>query len=73
MMDILVAYLPFLIPLLVVQLGAQAWSIVHLFRQDTRVRGGNKVIWAIVILGFQLLGVLAYQLFGRLPASEDEP
>lgn len=68
----LVAYLPFLIPLLVLQLGAQAYSVVHLFRSDTRVRGGNKIVWAIVILGFQLLGVLVYLLFGRTPPSDEE-
>ena len=72
-MENLMPYLPFLIPLLVLQLGAQAFSVVHLLRRDTRVRGGNKVIWAIVILGFQLLGVLAYHLFGRLPVSGDDP
>lgn len=59
-------------PLLAPAAWAQAFSVVHLLRRDTRVRGGNKVIWAIVILGFQLLGVLAYHL-GRLPVSGDEP
>lgn len=72
-MNNLMAYLPFLIPLLVLQLGAQAYCIVHLMRRDTRVRWGNKIVWAIVILCFQLLGVLVYLLFGRLPTSDEEP
>jgi hypothetical protein len=29
------------------------------------VRGGNKVVWGVVIVLGQLLGPLAYFLFGR--------
>ena len=57
--------LPFLIPLIVLQLALLGTGIYDLTRPERRVRGGNKLIWGIVIVFGQLLGPLIYFLFGR--------
>lgn len=53
------------IPLALIDLGMVIYSIVDLFKADRRVRGGNKLIWLLVILLVSTLGWLAYLLFGR--------
>ena len=57
--------LPFLIPLLILQLALLVAGLYDLTRPERRVRGGNKVVWGIVIVLGQLLGPLIYFLFGR--------
>jgi len=58
--------LPLLVPLVVVQLALMALALRDLLNEDRRVRGGNKGIWACVIVFGQLLGPLAYLAFGRV-------
>ena len=57
--------LPFLIPLVVLQLTLMAVGLYDLTRPDRRVRGGSKLVWGLVIVLGQLLGPLVYFLFGR--------
>lgn len=57
--------LPFLIPLIILQVTLMAIGLWDLTRPDRRVKGGNKVVWGVVIVAFQMLGPLAYFLFGR--------
>jgi hypothetical protein len=38
---------------------------VDLFKPDRRVRGGNKLVWLLVILLVSTLGWLIYLLAGR--------
>ena len=54
------------IPVIQLQLGLLIAAIVDLLRDDRAVRGGNKGLWAVVIVFGQLLGPLAYLAFGRL-------
>jgi len=68
-METMQPYLPYLIPLVLVQLALQVLSLLQLLRPETRVRGGSKLIWGIVILAFQLMGVLVYHLAGKLPPN----
>lgn len=58
--------LPLLIPLILIQLGLMALALRDLLRPERRVRGGSKGVWAVVIVFGELLGPLAYLLFGRL-------
>jgi hypothetical protein len=53
------------VPLIVLQVALLLVAIYDLTRPDRRVRGDNKVVWAVVIVALQLLGPLAYFLFGR--------
>jgi hypothetical protein len=64
-LDQLVALLPFLVPVVLIDLGLIVYSLIDLFRQDRRVQGDNKLIWALVILFVSTLGPLVYLLVGR--------
>ena len=57
--------LPFLIPLVIVQIALIGIGLYDLLRPDRRVRGGSKLIWGIVIVLISIFGPLVYFLFGR--------
>jgi len=56
--------LPFLIPLVAIQVGLMVWALVDLARRDV-VKGGRKLPWAIVIVVVSIIGPIAYLLVGR--------
>ncbi len=59
----IIRLLPLLAPLLLIQLGLMVVALVDLARREhTR---GPKWIWVIVIIVGELVGPLAYFLFGR--------
>jgi len=47
----------------VVQYGLAYWTLRDLQRRP-RVRGGNKVLWAIIILALPIVGPLLYASIG---------
>jgi hypothetical protein len=57
--------LPFLIPIIVLQLVLMAVGLYDLTRPERRVKGGSKLVWGLVIVFGQMLGPLVYFLFGR--------
>ena len=57
--------LPFLIPLIVLQLVLMGVGLYDLTRPERQVKGGSKWVWALVIVFVNLLGPLVYFLFGR--------
>jgi Phospholipase_D-nuclease N-terminal len=57
--------LPFLVPLVILQLVLMGVGLYDLTRPERRVRGGSKPLWGLVIVLGQLLGPLIYFLFGR--------
>lgn len=52
-------YLPFLIPLLVIQYGLAFYCLVKLLKQQS-VHYLNKWIWAVLILFIQFIGPILY-------------
>jgi len=56
-------YLPFLIPVLLLQLGLAIFCLVDLARREKTK--GPKWMWAIIIIFGQLAGPLVYLLIGR--------
>ena len=56
--------LPFLIPLVIIELALLVIALVDLIRREN-VRGDSKVVWAIVIVIFGIIGPVVYFLFGR--------
>ncbi|MEW6223811.1 MAG: ATP-binding cassette domain-containing protein [Chloroflexota bacterium] len=64
-----------LVPLFVVQLGLMVLAVIDLLRDDRRVRGGNKGVWAVVIVFVSMFGPVLYFLLGREegPAEPAEP
>jgi hypothetical protein len=56
--------LPFLIPLFVLEVALLVIALVDLVKRE-RVRGGNKVVWALVIILINIIGPIVYLLLGR--------
>jgi hypothetical protein len=62
-MDIIMKYLPFIIPLAVIELGLTVAALVHILTHKT-YRKGNRVLW--VVLSFvQIIGPVLYFVIGR--------
>ena len=53
-----------IIPIIIVQLLLQVASLISLVKSKG-VQRGNKAIWAIVIVLFQLIGCILYWTLGR--------
>ena len=62
-MDGMSEVLPFLIPILLLQITLMAIAVVDLVRRE-RTRG-PKWAWAIAIVFFNIVGPVVYLLFGR--------
>lgn len=69
-LDEVAGALPFLVPLLILQVVLMVVALVDLVKRE-RVRGGNKIIWAVVIVVFNIIGPIAYLLAGRLESAGD--
>jgi Phospholipase_D-nuclease N-terminal len=52
-------------PLIILQLGVQIWGLIDLSRPNREVVGGNKLIWALVIVLGSLIGTIVYFVAGR--------
>ncbi len=59
----IVKILPFLIPLILLELGLLVWALIDVARRP-RVRG-NKVVWILVIVLINIIGPILYFIFGR--------
>jgi hypothetical protein len=62
-MDTLRELLPFLIPIILLELVLMAVALVDLARRE-RTRG-PKWVWAIAIVFLNLIGPIVYLIFGR--------
>ena len=57
--------LPFLIPLVIAELGLLAYTIYHILTHKTYKRG-NRALWIIVaIIGMQFWGPILYFVLGK--------
>lgn len=64
-MENLTEYLPFLIPLVLVELGLFLYALVHILKHD-HYKTGNRTMWLIVIiLLMNLIGPILYLILGR--------
>jgi hypothetical protein len=68
-LDEILGVLPFLIPLLIVEIALLVIALVDLIRRE-RVRGDNKVVWALIIVLINVIGPIAYLLAGRLEGPD---
>ena len=53
------------VPLIVIYFALLIFAVVDLLRDDRRVRGGNKGVWALIIVFINGFGPIIYFLFGR--------
>ena len=57
--------LPFLIPLIIVEIILLAVTLRHIFTHDTYNRG-NRAIWVLVtIIGMEFIGPILYFVLGK--------
>jgi hypothetical protein len=57
--------LPFLVPLVLLQLTLLVLGLWDLTRPARQVRGGSKVLWGIVVICVGVFGPLVYFMVGR--------
>lgn len=64
-MDNIMEFLPFLIPLVVVQLGLLAYTLYHILTHKHYKRG-SRILWVLVaIIGMEFIGPILYFLLGK--------
>jgi len=63
-LEIVLDMLPFLIPLFVLEVVLLVIALVDLVKRQ-RVRGGNKLVWVLVIVFIEIIGPAIYLLLGR--------
>ena len=54
-----------LTPLAVIQLALLGFALKDLLNPERRVKGGNKLVWALFIVLVNLIGPLVYFFAGR--------
>ena len=54
-----------LAPIVVIQVGLLIAGLIDLGRDERHVRGGNKLVWALIIVFVHLLGPIIYFVAGR--------
>ena len=65
MMEQLLEFLPFFIPLIIVQFILLGYTLYHILTHDTYKRG-NRVIWLIItIVLMNYVGPILYFVFGK--------
>jgi hypothetical protein len=64
MLENLMQYLPFLIPVLLIQLGLLIAALLHILRHNT-YRSGNRVLWLIVVIVVNIIGPILYFVIGK--------
>ena len=62
--DMLIEYLPFLIPLIILQYGLAIYAVVHIVKHPT-YKFGNTIMWIIIVLFISFIGPLVYFMFGK--------
>ena len=63
-MNLQTEYLPFLIPVIIIELALRITALIHVVRHD-HYKFGNKPIWIIVVVLIQIIGPIVYFVFGR--------
>ncbi len=62
--------LPFLIPLFVLEIALLVIALVDVVKRE-RVKGGNKVVWMLVIIFISIIGPIVYLLLGWQEGTVD--
>ncbi len=61
---VLVDMLPFLIPVIIIELGLMVFALVDLFKRE-HYKTENRIAWAVVIVILGIIGPVLYFIFGR--------
>lgn len=63
-MALFIEYLPFLLPLIIIQLALGIFSAVHVIKHPN-YRFGTTTMWLLIVLLLQFVGPLLYFTIGR--------
>lgn len=61
-------YLPFLIPLAIIEVGLAITALIHVLKHP-HYKFGNKPMWIVIVLFVEIIGPVVYFIFGK---GEDE-
>ena len=61
---VLVDMLPFLIPLIIVELALLVFALIDLMKR-THMSQNTRIVWILVIIFINLIGPIIYFIFGR--------
>jgi hypothetical protein len=53
-----------ILPLLIIELGLMAFALNDLIKRK-KVRGGNKWVWAALVVFISIIGPILYFIIGR--------
>ena len=60
----LMEYLPFLIPIILVELALMLTALIHVLKHP-KYRFGNRVLWIVIVVALQIIGPILYFTVGR--------
>jgi len=63
-LNTLIKYLPFLLPILLIEITLAITAVIHVVKHPT-YKFGNKTIWIIVVLVIQIIGPILYFTVGK--------
>ncbi|MBQ8625313.1 MAG: PLDc N-terminal domain-containing protein [Agathobacter sp.] len=64
-MDKIMEFLPFLIPLVIVEFALLGYTLYHILTHKNYKRG-NRIIWLVItIVGMNFVGPILYFLLGK--------
>ncbi|MGG0823722.1 PLD nuclease N-terminal domain-containing protein [Paenibacillus turicensis] len=63
-LDFFMEYLPFFIPLIILQLILAVTALIHVIKHP-QYRFGNKGLWIVIVLAFQIVGPVIYFTLGK--------
>ena len=64
-------YLPFLIPLAILEIGLLSAALIHIFTHKT-YRVGSRAVWVIVSVALNIIGPVLYFSIGRGDEGRDD-
>ena len=68
--ELLVDILPFLIPVIILEIALLVLALVDLFKRE-HMSSNTRLIWALVIIFLNIIGPIIYFIFGRGESSVD--
>ncbi|MHB1154785.1 MAG: PLDc N-terminal domain-containing protein [Eubacteriales bacterium] len=64
-MQSIIEFLPFVIPLLIIELLLAITALIHILKHPN-YRFGNRTLWILIVLLIQIIGPVVYFIFGRV-------
>jgi len=63
-LEMLVDMLPFLIPVFLIEIALLIFALIDLFKRE-HIDNNTRIIWAVIIILFGIIGPVIYFIFGR--------